>query len=156
MGEPLPPTTTTSIDPALRAFFRLVTLGESISFELWRTHGLTLGQVRLLQRLRRQAMMAGDLAKELGVRAASLTRMMERLEANGLVKRSLDREDRRRIVVEITESGRRTLGGLDFWRKGLIVNALDSMSEDERLRFTETLECFMGNVRDLDGIETGV
>lgn len=140
----------TSTEAALRAFFRLVSMGESISFELWKTHGLTLGQVRLLQRLRQKPLVAGDLAKELDVRAASLTRMMERLEASGLVQRNLDHEDRRRILVEITQSGRETLGGLDFWRRGPIIGALEAMSEEERVQFTETLECFMKHVRDLD------
>lgn len=142
--------TLTSTESALRAFFSLVSMGESISFELWKTHGLTLGQVRLLQRLRQKPLVAGDLAKELDVRAASLTRMMERLEASGLVQRNLDHEDRRRILVEITQSGRETLGGLDFWRRGPIIGALEAMSEEERAQFTQTLECFMRHVRDLD------
>lgn len=150
MGDPLEPRADTSIDSSIRAFFRLVTLAESISFELWRTHGLTLGQVRLLQRIRSQAMVAGDLAKELGIRAASLTRMMERLESNGLVDRTLDREDRRRILVQITDQGRDTLGGIDFWRRGPVVAALEAMSQEERIQFTQTLECFMRQVRDQD------
>ncbi len=153
MGHSLDSGTNSSTDSAIRAFFRFVTLAESISFELWSTHGLTLGQVRLLHRIRVHPMVAGDLAKELGVRAASLTRMMERLETNGLVERILDQEDRRRIVVEITETGRQILGGLDFWRKAPMVGALETMSDHERSRFTETLECFMRYVRDQDGVE---
>lgn len=142
-----------STDTALRAFLHLVTLAESISFDLWRTHGLTLGQARLLQRIRVQPMVAGDLAKELGVRAASLTRMMERLETNGLVERSLDREDRRRVWVGTTEAGRQILGGLDFWHKGTVVRALEGMTDQEREDFRQSVECFIGHVQDQYRVE---
>ncbi len=138
------PTQESESDPSVLratvAFFRLLAVAEPISFELWKTHGLTLGQVRLLQRIRSQPVVAGDLAKELGVRSASLTRMMERLEAGGLVERTLDREDRRRILVSITARGVETLGGLDFWRKGAVAQALQAMSEAERDHLSQTLE----------------
>ncbi len=131
-------------DPSLLratvAFFRLLAVAEPISFELWKTHGLTLGQVRLLQRIRSQPVVAGDLARELGMRAASLTRMMERLEAGGMVERDLDRQDRRRILVSITALGLETLGGLDFWRKGAVARTLQAMSQAERDRLSTTLE----------------
>ncbi len=129
-----------SVLRATVAFFRLLAVAEPISFELWKTHGLTLGQVRLLQRIRSQPVVAGDLARELGMRAASLTRMMERLEAGGMVERDLDRQDRRRILVSITALGLETLGGLDFWRKGAVARTLQAMSQAERDRLSTTLE----------------
>lgn len=137
-----------SINEALHAFFRLGMLAESISFELWQRHGLTLGQGRLLYRLREQPRVAGDLAKELGVRAASLTRMMERLESQDLVERKLDRTDRRRIVVEITPVGRDLLGSIDDWHKGPVVQALKAMSENERSQFTRIVDNFLDRVQD--------
>ncbi len=139
-----------SIDEALRAFFRLGTLAESISLELWQQHGLTLGQGRLLYRLREQPRVAGDLAKELGVRAASLTRMMERLESQGLVERRLDRADRRRILVEITATGRDLLGSINDWHKGPVVQALNAMTERERAQFTRIVDDFLDRVQDPD------
>jgi len=137
-----------STDRALSAFFRFGMLAESISFELWQQHGLTLGQGRLLYRLRDQPRMAGDLAKELGVRAASLTRMMEKLESQGWVERQLDRTDRRRIVVEITATGRELLGGIEDWHKDPVVRALAAMSDEERLQFTQIVDDFLDRVQD--------
>lgn len=139
-----------STDAALHAFVRLVTLGESISFELWKTHGLTLGQVRLLKKIRDNPMVAGDLAKELGVLATSLTRMMERLQSNGLIERHLDRTDRRRIMVELTPLGKETLGNVNVFRKGPITAALESMSEDDRQQFSTALEKFLDTLSEQD------
>lgn len=149
MGESLAPRRSPSMESAVKAFFGAVSLAESISFDLWKNHGLTLGQVRLLRRISRQSMVAGDLAKELDIRAASLTRMMERLETGGLVERILDREDRRRILVSITATGRQVLGGLNL-QTGPIFEALETMSEGERDAFTESLESFIRHVREVD------
>lgn len=147
--------TAPTVEDAMRAFFRLLTTAEPISFELWRRHELTLGQVRLLQRLRSEPMLAGDLAKELEVRATSLTRMMERLESGGLVERTLDRDDRRRILVTLTEKGRKVLGGLDFWRESPVLKAITAMSEEERVRLTETLDCLIAHIREASRTDSG-
>jgi DNA-binding MarR family transcriptional regulator len=144
-----------TVEGAIRAFFRLLTMAEPISFELWRRHELTLGQVRLLQRLRREPMLAGDLAKELEVRATSLTRMMERLESEGLVERTLDRDDRRRILVSLTDKGRKVLGGLDFWRESPVLKAILAMDEGERIRLTETFDSLIAHIRDASEGDSG-
>ena len=48
----------------------------------------------------------GDLGTHLGVTPRYVTRLVDDLEAEGLVKRVPDPEDRRAIFVEITEGGR--------------------------------------------------
>jgi len=86
------------------------------------------------------------------VQAVSLTRMRERLEANGLVALSLDPSDRRRIVVEMTDAGRQVPGGLDFWRQPL-VTALHAMSDAERMHFAQMVSCLRQHLNSQEGAE---
>ncbi len=48
-----------------------------------------------------------DLARELGVNAAAVTRQVQELEREGLVRRRPDRRDGRRSYVGLTPKGRR-------------------------------------------------
>lgn len=48
-----------------------------------------------------------ELARGLGCSRARITRIIDGLEGRGLVDRSADPADRRRVVVRVTEEGRR-------------------------------------------------
>ena len=47
-----------------------------------------------------------ELGNRLGMRSASATELVDRLEAAGHVRRAPHPRDRRRVIVEVTESGR--------------------------------------------------
>ena len=49
---------------------------------------------------------AAELSREISCDTSSMTRMIDRLEAKGMVKRSRSEDDRRIIWIAITESGR--------------------------------------------------
>lgn len=132
---------------AMRAFLQCVSIAEPMLFELWRSHGLSLTQARCLALLRNESRSAGDLAKLLGLAAASVTRVLERLEQRGFIRRTIDLEDRRRIWVHLTDSGRTTLGGFDFWMSSPVMTAIKHMGDAERMQFTQVLEQFVGQVR---------
>jgi DNA-binding MarR family transcriptional regulator len=53
---------------------------------------------------------AGDLAVATGLSSAATTTMLDRLERRGLVRRVRDQVDRRKVLVEMTEQGRRESG----------------------------------------------
>lgn len=48
-----------------------------------------------------------ELAGLLGTDTAGMTRMLDRLERKGLVRRAADSQDRRAILVELTSQGRK-------------------------------------------------
>ncbi|OZM76343.1 MarR family transcriptional regulator [Pseudonocardia sp. MH-G8] len=50
-----------------------------------------------------------ELGNRLGMRSASATELVDRLEAAGHVRRAPHPRDRRRVVVEVTESGRHAI-----------------------------------------------
>ena len=51
---------------------------------------------------------ASDLCKGISYDAGSMTRMIDRLESKGLIRRSRSPEDRRLVYLELTDEGRAT------------------------------------------------
>lgn len=145
------PEVTEDVKEAVAAFLRVAALVETISGELWQSHQLTLTQARLLRFIQQGPKPAGHLATRLGLSAASLTRVLERLEERQLLERQVDRADRRRVTVSITQRGRETVGGLQYWMGSPITAAIQKMTEEERTAFTTMLDRFLSDVQDYLG-----
>ena len=70
--------------------------------------GLHPGQEALLQVLwERDGRTQAELARELGVEAPTVTKMLQRMEQADLVERSGDPQDRRALRVRLTTRGKR-------------------------------------------------
>ena len=76
--------------------------------ELLQDSGLTYPQylVVLVLLEQDQAVSVGDLGTALRLDSGTLTPLLKRLEAAGIVRRQRDPEDERRVLVELTEAGR--------------------------------------------------
>ena len=69
--------------------------------------GLTYSQLRALLVLDKSVeVTAGELAKSADLNPASVTAMLDQLEANGVVARRRDTQDRRMCIVSLTDAGR--------------------------------------------------
>jgi DNA-binding MarR family transcriptional regulator len=75
--------------------------------ELLEGTGLTYPQylVVLVLMEREQPTSVGDLGAELRLDSGTLTPLLKRLEAAGLVRRERDPEDERRVLVDLTDAG---------------------------------------------------
>jgi DNA-binding MarR family transcriptional regulator len=62
---------------------------------------------------RRGRLTAGDLAREAGLTTGAVTSILDRLERLGTVRRVRDKEDRRRVMVELTDKAIRR--GREVW-----------------------------------------
>jgi DNA-binding MarR family transcriptional regulator len=72
---------------------------------------LTIAQVRALFALdKRDAATAGEIAEAARLSPASVTGMLDELERDGIVTRVRSDTDRRRVVVTLTDEGRKVLG----------------------------------------------
>jgi DNA-binding MarR family transcriptional regulator len=123
----------------IRALADVVSLVEPRLLDLWRTAGITFAQRRLLRRLRDGARSPGVLAAELGISAPTLTRHLQRLEDRRLIRRSVDSEDRRRVVVELTDAGRRSLADHRIFGGSPLAYAAASLSAAERRALVDAL-----------------
>lgn len=97
--------------------------------------GLSLPQYQLLcPLLEADELTVGALAEAGGVAAPTATRMLDRLERDGLVERRASESDRRSVSVVLTRKGRRVVAA----RRELIAAKrraiFDSLSPDERAR----------------------
>lgn len=75
---------------------------------LLRKHGLTEQQWRVLRALSEyDSVDASELATRSFLLAPSLSRILQHLESENLIRRSYDEADQRRLVVQITAAGKR-------------------------------------------------
>lgn len=78
--------------------------------EAWVELGLTMTQLRVLFVLRTEdGASAGALAERLRVTPSTLTRIVDRLVRQGLVRREADEEDRRLVRHHLSAAGARTV-----------------------------------------------
>jgi DNA-binding MarR family transcriptional regulator len=72
-------------------------------------HGISYGEWKVLHNLRRgepdYRSTPGKLSERLGLSSGAMTNRLDRLEAEGLVRRLPDPKDRRSVVVELTDDG---------------------------------------------------
>lgn len=88
---------------ALRRVIRAVDLH---SRTLAGSYGLTGPQTLILKALQNGAMSGSELANRVSLSQGTVTDILNRLERRNLIKRCRDTRDRRRILIEVTDSGR--------------------------------------------------
>ena len=80
----------------------------ALEHELGKRHGLGVSEFEVLDRLaesRNRDFRAQELADAVHLSQSALSRLIDRLEKNGLVERCLCGEDRRGIYVSLTPAG---------------------------------------------------
>lgn len=117
---------------ALIAYLNALALAEPIQAKLWRVSAITMTQLAVLRRLRQGAEPMGRLGTEVGLAPASISRLVDRLEKRGLVARSRDGSDRRRVDVRLTSHGEKVLGETHVFKGSNVHQAVESMTDDER------------------------
>lgn len=94
---------------------------------------VTLPQFRLLLALEGLGKVSSSrLAARLGLAASAITRMVDRLEHAGLVRRGADQSNRCIVTVQLTPAGQRLVTGVLAHRQARLVALLDRMSPAER------------------------
>jgi MarR family transcriptional regulator, organic hydroperoxide resistance regulator len=102
--------------------------------------GLTLSQMRALGILEDEdEVTAGDLAKAADLHPASVTAMLDQLEANGIVARRRSAHDRRVCMVSLTEKGRGVVGEQRVRWLALWEEHLKDLSEQQLLAALEVM-----------------
>nr|WP_246214165.1 MarR family winged helix-turn-helix transcriptional regulator [Kitasatospora viridis] len=94
-------------DSTSHAIARVARLHRAAAERLLRRAGLHAGQELLMMLLwERGALPQGELIEQLGLDASTVTRMVQRLEQAGFVRRSRSSADRRAVIVEPTAAAR--------------------------------------------------
>jgi DNA-binding MarR family transcriptional regulator len=112
--------------------------------------GLTYSQLRALLVLEKSVeVTAGDLAKSADLNPASVTAMLDQLEANGIVARRRDASDRRMCIVSLTDAGRAIVEDKRSRWQALWEEHLADLSEQE---LTAALRVMRTMTKLIDGM----
>ena len=93
----------------------------------------------------------GKLGKHLGLSSGAMTNRLDNMERRGLIRRLDDPDDRRGVLVELTEDGQQLWAesvGAQAQKEALVASALD---EDERRRLNDLLRRMVRAIDEIDG-----
>ncbi|MBR0672700.1 MarR family winged helix-turn-helix transcriptional regulator [Neoroseomonas soli] len=117
-----------------------------------RPHGVTHMQWTTLAQLSRSktgAMAQADLAALLGVGKVAVSRMIDRMVANGLVERRPDRDDRRVNLIHPTSKAEGILNRMTEVSRKLNRELLEGLSEEQISAMEHALATIKKNARNL-------
>lgn len=128
-------------DPALLASELRLVLGRIVR-RLRREQSFPLAHGAVLKALDSDgALSVSDLAHAERVRPQSMAQTVGELEADGLVARTPDPDDRRRALVRLTTAGREVLAAERGRREGWLAQVIaDDLSESERATLARAIE----------------
>ncbi|QQE78648.1 MarR family winged helix-turn-helix transcriptional regulator [Alicyclobacillus sp. SO9] len=102
---------------------------------------LTPGQVFMLHFIREQPnCSASALSDKMEVNPSAVTVMLDRLEHHGFVLRQRSKKDRRMIVIQLTETGRKALSHVMDIRRIILAYCFNKLNPKEPELLVELLE----------------
>jgi DNA-binding MarR family transcriptional regulator len=124
-----------STNESLELYTELHRLGRQlhrVSHREWREHGHYREQSRFLRLIQEHdGIIQRDLAEEMDVRPSSMTEMLARMEALGLIRRVQDEKDQRAVHIYLTDAGRAMAGESAGTTEALVSEMFKNMTEEE-------------------------
>lgn len=140
---------TTTTDAAPLAGELRVVLGRLMR-RLRAEHGFSLAQGAVLGRLDREGPQSvSDLAGKEQMRPQSMAQTVADLQAEGLIERNPDPDDRRRALISLMPAGSQLIAATRQRREGWLVRAIEELPDEDR----ETVEravVLLGHLADAD------
>jgi len=126
--------------PTVHAVFRLSRMHRTMAGRLLRDLGLAPGQeLLLLQLWDRDRCSQTDLVERLGIDPSTVTKMLQRLERGGWVRREPSPDDGRAILVTLTAAGHDLQAAVaDLWRR-LEQESVKTLADGERAELLRLL-----------------
>jgi DNA-binding MarR family transcriptional regulator len=144
-GSPSP-----QVRQVLGAYLDASLLTDGFQTELWREARLTLPQLGVLRSLRDGGpQTAGRLGEAVGLSPASATRLFDRLEERGLIRRHRGHDDRRCVEIHLTTRGRQLVGAVRALGNSPLRRAVEAMSDAEQRSLATALRRLADQARRL-------
>jgi DNA-binding MarR family transcriptional regulator len=145
--------------PGVQLMLQLMLTREAIvrvQEQLFEAHGLTIQQYNVL-RIVRGGPTKGhpiyEIERRMIYRFANVTRLVDRLELQGLLKRVADPKDRRVSRVVITPKGRRLMDRLDEPVQAMATRLTSCCTDEECLAMAHRLERLRDHCTKQDGVQ---
>lgn len=100
---------------------------------------LSIGQGRLLMLIACGTQSVSELAEQGHVSPPTISRKLDLLVDKGLVSRRRDPEDRRSVLLDVTEQGRHTLEGMRDYVNQRLSGYLDGLTDGELEQIQQSL-----------------
>jgi DNA-binding MarR family transcriptional regulator len=129
---------------------QIVAAVSSITEDRMVEHGLTDAQWKPLLMIRQgQCKTAAELSRMACADAGAITRMLDRVEAKGLVQRTRSHEDRRIVNLELTGEGCRVAAVVPHVLADVLNRVLAGFEREEVAQLKEMLQRILANARQL-------
>ena len=109
----------------------------------YRIHSHGFSMLYTLRESREHPITMTRFAEEMGITKQQLTKLVNDLEKQRLVRRLHSRENRRQVYIEITEEGKTYLDGMIGAILGEILGALSEFGEADQARILEHSEALL-------------
>jgi DNA-binding MarR family transcriptional regulator/N-acetylglutamate synthase-like GNAT family acetyltransferase len=108
----------------------------------------SLAEARILFEVahRARALTASDLSREVGLDPGYLSRLLARLEQQGLIDKSRSETDARRRLLSLTREGKEAFSLLDASLHNEVAEMLGDLSKGDQLRLLEAMRTIEGVV----------
>jgi DNA-binding MarR family transcriptional regulator len=111
--------------------------------------GVSMGHLHLMSILDRHGEMAmSRLADLLDVSLSNATGLVDRMEERGLIERRRVADDRRVVLVRVTEVGRQAMAELEILRNDLLARILGRLDDRQLTRLAASLDDLRAAVAD--------
>lgn len=81
-----------------------------------------------------------DISNEMGISSARVAAALNSLEKKGLIIRKIDTEDRRRILIDLTDSGREQVNSHFRMVMNMVKNMLQYLGENDAREFIRIMK----------------
>jgi DNA-binding MarR family transcriptional regulator len=145
----------------LQSLRRIIRAIDLHSRRLVAQHNVTGPQLVCLLSVKEQAPLTPSaIARHVHLSPSTVIGILDRLEGKGLVRRERDRQDRRRVLVSLTEVGEAVVVSAPSPLQGTLARAMERLPEAEQATLAGSLERIVElmEVRDVDAapiLETG-
>lgn len=122
---------------ALDLYIKLSRAAETVSAHVnqhLHTHGLTISQFGVLESLYHLGSMSpGQLCEKILRSTGNMTLVIDNLEKRGLVRRVQNPEDRRSVIVELTDAGSQLITDIFPTHVATVVEEMQVLTEAEQI-----------------------
>jgi DNA-binding MarR family transcriptional regulator len=135
---------------SLRQIIRAIDLHSKC---LERKSGLTGPQLLVMQLIGSSGeITAGVIARKVSLSQATVTSIIDRLERKGLLRRERSTDDKRKVMVSLTEQGGKALEKAPTLMQESFINAFNCLEDGEQALILSSLQrvASMMNASDLD------
>ncbi|QQS32051.1 MAG: MarR family transcriptional regulator [Acidobacteriota bacterium] len=121
------------------------------SAQVFKAKDLTAAQYNALRILRgagKAGITCTEISSRMITRDSDITRMLDRLEARGLISRERQADDRRVVKAFISKEGLQLLKDLDSPLRKFIENQMAGLSENDLKKLVKLLDKIRGNISE--------